>query len=337
VADSIFEQEKQDTRQDLYEIKIFPLDANQEPFVMSLKWIRMNPGVHVASYEDREGAMHFYKYEHVGEPRYKQVPDPKVKFPEHISLMLDTKIGRNVIAKASGKKIGSSTWGWANLVPEAQMAGAFQDPNIVTIHDFATNKRDELFMIMEYLPNGNLSDWLKKEHKSWEISSVVEQLSSVLERIHVNHRLVYADLKPINIGFDKDWTVKLMDFEISVRMRDDGTAIGGQDKTFGFAAPEQFGNNPRLTAKTDIYSLGAVVFSILTGIDGGDYEVRLLRGRFEKDPNSLIPFRDGYKKIFSGKQMEEVSRILHTALKENPEERYSSTAVFNMYFQKVLK
>lgn len=145
----------------------------------------------------------------------------------------------------------------------------------------------QLFYAMELLGGGNIRDLIDRYGAlSWqEVASVGRQICSALQCAH-NHGIVHRDLKPGNLFLDFNATVKLGDFGIArdTNARD----IGSQGQTVGthaYMAPEQITGDAKLNEKADLYSLGCVLFELLTGTRPfpGEYAV-LLEQHLHKTP-----------------------------------------------------
>lgn len=124
---------------------------------------------------------------------------------------------------------------------------------------------------MEYLELGDLQNYLTQPLHESDARDVTSQVLEGLQIMHENG-FVHRDLKPGNIMVvtKRPWFVKIADFGISKRRLDDVTSLRTlQRGTFGFAAPEIFGlgpgaDNDSYTSAVDMWSLGAVVYKILT-------------------------------------------------------------------------
>jgi serine/threonine protein kinase len=147
---------------------------------------------------------------------------------------------------------------------EALALGSFHHENIVTIYDLI-EKNDSLFMVMEYVDGPTLADLLKDGPLPPDVTALVgAQVASALDHAHFN-RIIHRDLKPANIMLTKSGDVKLMDFGIAKdedleALTREGVAIG----TPSYMSPEQVTGQP-LDPRTDIFSLGVVLYECLTG------------------------------------------------------------------------
>ncbi|MBU1390135.1 MAG: protein kinase [Proteobacteria bacterium] len=335
MSDRIPEKETTEAISELYDIKIKPLPPDT-PAVHTFLWKRQNPTKGAVGFFNIDGEYHQYEYQLVaGQPRYKLLPGLSDKFPSHILPMIDTKLGRKVIAK-SGTRSGGGVVDWHDPVDEAHKAGVTEHPNIATIHGIAADKNKEPYIVMEFLSNGTLDRWLEKDHRIEDIDNVVKGIASALEHIHTQKKLVYADMKPFNIGFDEEWRPKILDFELAVKMSDDGYTRGARGGTPAYEAPEQVHHDRPLSVRTDVYSLATTIFSIFTDKQDG-WSIKSFRDdNFEKNPESLVPFRKAYEKKLSKVQKQQISKVLHRALSAEPNDRQVSIKEFYQEWHRAL-
>lgn len=316
----------------LYEIKI---TETSDP-VNTLKWIHEHPGIKSFTITDVGGTKHSYLYEiKTDKPRYASMVSSDYNLPEHIIPMYDNKLGRRVVAKASIKPIQSSWYKFADPSTEAHTAAVYEHPYIASVHDLASDSEGDLYIIMEYLPNGTLLEWIKRPKSISDVAKVVEKISTALYHIHTVKKLVYADMKPFNVAFDRDNNPKILDFELAQRLREDGTSqnIAG---TYDYQSPEQSKMKP-LTPLTDLYSFAATIFTILTMESYNLSATKDVRLEFERNNSSSIPFKKDYEKQLTKRQKDLLAKVLHKALNRSPQERQTSVLEFNKEFQAALK
>lgn len=125
----------------------------------------------------------------------------------------------------------------------------------------------QYFYAMQLLEQGNLKDRLKKQGPlTWQqTAAYAVQIASALQHAH-NYGIIHRDLKSSNLFFDKEDKLLLGDFGIArdthdADISDAGIAIG----TYAYMSPEQICGDSSLTGKTDLYSLGCVMYEMLTG------------------------------------------------------------------------
>jgi eukaryotic-like serine/threonine-protein kinase len=123
------------------------------------------------------------------------------------------------------------------------------------------------FYAMELLEGGTVEDLLKKKGRlSWEQTiEVGKSVARALEHAHY-YGIIHRDLKPANLFLTKEGRLKLGDFGIARDTeRTALTAAGKTVGTYAYMAPEQITGDPPVSRKTDLYSLGCVLFELLTG------------------------------------------------------------------------
>ncbi|MDQ6661354.1 MAG: serine/threonine protein kinase, partial [Chloroflexota bacterium] len=150
------------------------------------------------------------------------------------------------------------------FVQEARSVARLAHPNIVQIHDFG--EQDNItYIVMEYVDGGTLKDRLKR---SLSIPEAVDFMIQAAEGLDCAHRngIIHRDVKPANMLLRKDGHLLLSDFGIAkilegtTNLTRVGTGIG----TPQYMSPEQ-GTGQAVDRRSDIYSLGIVLFHCLTG------------------------------------------------------------------------
>ncbi|WP_077617775.1 Stk1 family PASTA domain-containing Ser/Thr kinase [Bacillus sinesaloumensis] len=148
---------------------------------------------------------------------------------------------------------------------EAHAATSLAHPNIVSIYDVG-EEEDIYYIVMEYVPGQTLKQYIQRNAPlhSKETINIMLQLTSAITHAHQN-QIVHRDIKPQNILIDHDGTVKVTDFGIAVALS--STTITQTNSVLGsvhYLSPEQ-ARGGMSTRKSDIYSLGIVMFELLTG------------------------------------------------------------------------
>lgn len=124
----------------------------------------------------------------------------------------------------------------------------------------------QLFYAMQLLEHGSLKERLKRGPLPWpQVAAYGVQVASALQHAH-NHGIVHRDLKPSNLFFDNDGNLVLGDFGIArdLHAQADITQQGMTVGTFSYMSPEQITADARIDGKADLYSLGCVLFEMLT-------------------------------------------------------------------------
>lgn len=177
-------------------------------------------------------------------------------------LMLD----RTIAVKILRKNFSSSSAFQERFKQEARAAANLTHPNIVTVHDFGLDQ-DRLFIVMEYVPGTDLKQIIQQKG-ALPIYQATRLFVQACAGIGYAHRagLVHCDIKPHNMLITPDNRLKVTDFGIaralaSVKHDEQLQAIWGSPAYF---SPEQAAGRAPSPA-SDVYSLGVVLFEILTG------------------------------------------------------------------------
>ena len=205
---------------------------------------------------------------------------------------------------------------------EAQSAGKLSHPNIVGIYDVG---RDGglYYIIMEYVEGTTLKEYIET-HPNIPIDTAVRiaiEIGSALEEAHENG-IIHCDVKPHNILLTESGKVKVTDFGIARAINSSNITI--RESVLGsvhYLSPEQAAGDT-ITEKTDIYSLGIVLYEMLTHHLPFDGETAVSVAL--KHIQDEIPSPSRYNAAISP-MLEE---CLMTALRRDPEKRYASIAEF---------
>jgi serine/threonine-protein kinase len=207
----------------------------------------------------------------------------------------------------------------ARFMREAQSAGILSHPNIVTIHDVVDSAEGGLtFIAMEYVPGTNLKEvLLRGEPLSLEqVVDMVGQVSEALDYAH-SKGVIHRDIKPANIILDRQGQVKITDFGIARLETSDLTHEGQLLGTPNYMAPERI-LGKRVDHRTDIFSLGVVIYEMLTRQKPFQGEnLTMVSHRIVYEP--FTPPRHYSPGLPGG-----VVAILERALEKEPERRFAA-------------
>jgi serine/threonine protein kinase len=146
------------------------------------------------------------------------------------------------------------------LQHEARVLATVRHPNIVPVYGWE-RAEDVQYLVLHYVPGGSLADRLRKDGPlDWQqAAKYIADVGEGLLEVH-DRGILHCDIKPANILWDSERDEALLaDFGVSVRLASTGAAAG----TPPYMAPEAFIG--RLTAATDVYSLAATLFHLVTG------------------------------------------------------------------------
>lgn len=173
------------------------------------------------------------------------------------------KLGRNVALKVS-KTLRDDAAGRQFLEREYTAIVAIHDPSVVQIHDYGVHAGYE-YLVMEYLPRGDLKARMQLGLTETETLRYVAQIAAALQVVH-RAGLLHRDLKPPNVMLRDNGDVALIDFGLARAL--DGstpsTRVGVLRGSPYYMSPEQ-AMGEVLDARSDFYSLGVIYYEMLTG------------------------------------------------------------------------
>lgn len=181
----------------------------------------------------------------------------------------DTVIRREVAIKLLSQKLSNNRTAVLRLLQEARTAGSLQHPNIVAIYD-VIEEGDAVYVVMEKVSGSTLSDVLASSPQGkldWRVATrAVMDCCDALTAAH-EQGLIHRDIKPQNIMLTPAGKAKLLDFGLAKGEQLENTAVTEVGTILGtpdFMSPEQF-RGDALDSRSDVYSLGATYFALLSG------------------------------------------------------------------------
>ncbi len=216
------------------------------------------------------------------------------------------------------------------LIDEAKLAARLSNPNIVQIYDLG-KVEDDFFIAMEYVDGTDLRTALKagREHDlPMPVGVAIMATAQLARALDYAHRLkgddqrelglIHRDVSPQNVLISNEGDIKLCDFGIAKAVTSVGhTQMGALKGKLQYMSPEQAWGK-KLDARSDIFSLGAVLFEVLTGtkLFSGDSEIGVL--------DAVRDCRITSPRAIDPDIPEEAERIVLRALAKVPEDRYQS-------------
>lgn len=205
------------------------------------------------------------------------------------------------------KEIYTPVSEYTAITDEARFLAECSHPGLAVVADFLPPDKDGFcYMIMEYIPGETLETAFRREMPfPWpKAARMAAELCEVLEYLHEGRPrpIIHRDLKPSNIMLDVQGRVRLIDFGTARHYKPSKEADTVHWGTLGFAAPEQM-QGKQTDARTDLYTLGAVLFYLLSG--GILYDRKLESCRMM---DSGLP--------------EALTSIVYRLLEEDPDKRY---------------
>jgi len=240
----------------------------------------------------------------------------------------DMKLTRTVALKFLPPELSSDPEARERFLQEARAAAALSHPNICTIYE-VNESEDNPFIAMEYVEGEDLREKTKKGPLPIEKAlAIVIQAAEGLEKAH-RKGIVHRDVKCSNIMVTESGQAKIMDFGLA-KLRG-GTAFTKEGATLGtvaYMSPEQ-ARGEKVDGRTDIWSLGVVLYEMLTGElpFKGERDVSILYSIVHEEPKLL--------KTINPRIPTELERIVHHAMEKSPEARYPSAGAMRKDLEKL--
>jgi serine/threonine protein kinase len=230
--------------------------------------------------------------------------------------------GRTVALKLLSPHISHDTEFIARFKREAHIVAALDHPHIVQVYD-AGQTQGYYYLAMEYLPYGSLKSELKRYSKSGEgmsmarVLEMARQIGTALDHAH-RRGLVHRDIKPSNILKAAGDRYVLTDFGVALdteatRLTRNPDSIGTPE----YMSPEQI-EQKQVDARSDLYSLGVVLYELLAGVPPFDAEQPMVV--LMKHVHEAPPPLAGYRSDLPKPVLRLVERLLH----KDPDKRFQS-------------
>ncbi len=240
----------------------------------------------------------------------------------------DPRLGRTVAIKILSPKIAADHESILRLQREARTAAQLYHPNIATIHSIEEDN-GQLFIVMEYVPGESLTKLIHgRKLTEIDICRIGKGVAEALAEAH-EKGIVHRDIKPDNIIVNGQ-RVKVLDFGVAKRVGFESTVSGDTPTDFVtqqgmivgtvfYMSPEQALGKP-LDARSDIFSLGVVLYEAITGRQpfGGETITETITQIVRDEPPPLARLNPAISPGFTA--------IIEKCLRKKREERYASAA-----------
>ncbi len=232
-------------------------------------------------------------------------------------LARDSELGREVAIKVLHDNFARDSEFVDRFRREASAAAGLQHPNVVAVYDRGAVE-DSYYIAMEYVEGSTLRDLISR---GLGISESVEVTRQVLAAAGFAHErgFVHRDLKPMNVLIDRSGRVRVTDFGIARAGNSEITRTGSVLGTAQYLSPEQ-AQGFEVTQTSDIYSIGVMLFEMLTGrvpFDG-DNAVAIAMKQVSEEPPAPSTINPSVPPALDS--------VVLKALAKDPAQRYSSAA-----------
>jgi serine/threonine-protein kinase len=236
-----------------------------------------------------------------------------------VYLAHDESLHRPVAVKVLAANLGDDDTFRTRFLREARLAGRLSHPNIVQVYDAGETDDGRPYIVMEYVAGKTVAECGKLQAR--EALALVLQACAGLQQAH-DGGLVHRDVKPGNLLLRDDKVLKIADFGIAraaeaTRLTQLGTVLG----TAAYLAPEQAAGE-EVTAAADIYSLGAILYELLTGRPPYEFD-SLAELAAKQSGGEITPVRDLEPSV-----PEAVEAAVMHSLARDPRFRPASAAAF---------
>jgi serine/threonine-protein kinase len=234
-----------------------------------------------------------------------------------VYLAEDQELGRRVAIKILNSRHGNDDQFIERFRREAKNAAALNHPNIVSIYDRG-EAEDTYYIAMEFLDGRTLKELIIGRGAA-PINVAIEYARQILSALRFAHRhgIVHRDIKPHNVLVDGEGRVKVTDFGIARAGTSQMTEAGSIVGTAQYLSPEQ-ARGGEVDPRSDLYSLGIVLYELLTGQTpfDGETPVEIAMKHLSTTPKPPSKLRPDVPR--------ELDMVVMRALAKNPDERYQS-------------
>lgn len=237
---------------------------------------------------------------------------------------------RFVAIKVLPRQMAASEEYLARFKQEAKLLAQLQHPHILPVFDYG-EAEGYTYIVMSFVKSGTLADLMKKRRFSLsEIRNIISQVGGALGYAHARG-MIHRDVKPSNVLIDESGNCLLTDFGLArmIESTSNLTSSGAIMGTPAYMSPEQ-GAGSKIDKRSDIYSLGIILFELLTGRVPytADTPIAIVFKHIQDPLPSVRKYNPGISS--------ELEMILFKVLAKKPEDRYQTVEDFVHALQQIV-
>jgi serine/threonine protein kinase len=231
--------------------------------------------------------------------------DQQFAIKEYLPSALATREEGELIPKVLPEKLSLYRLGLKSFFEEGRSLAQISHPSVVSVMNFF-RENETVYMVMNHLEGGTLQDFIilardLKKQKIFRESTIRSLFDEILRGLRIvhQHKMLHLDIKPANIFITDDNKAILIDFGAAREVLNKEGSFVRPMYTPGFAAPEMYRRDGKMGPWTDIYAIGACIYSCMQGYPPNDAPQRQekdrlalslsrLRGVFSDDLISVV-------------------------------------------------
>ncbi|MDP2108953.1 MAG: serine/threonine-protein kinase [Rhodocyclaceae bacterium] len=218
-----------------------------------------------------------------------------------------------LVPQVSAANLAAYQSGMMAFYEEGIALARLDHPNVVHVINFL-RANDTVYLVMRYERGRTLHDHIRKHHKDFResfVRGVFARLLSGLREVHAS-KLLHLDIKPSNIWLRADGNPVLLDFGATRQALCQTDPGLRPTYTPGYAAPEQYGNQPDQGPWTDIYAVGASMYACLAAAAPQPADLRLIK-------DQLLPATERWVGLYSPQLLNTIDQCMRLAPLERPQ------------------
>jgi serine/threonine protein kinase len=238
-----------------------------------------------------------------------------------VSKAQDSKLGRSVAIKRPISGRLCDTTSIQGYLEEARKLAGINHPNVLQVYELVEKNDSDFYLVLQYVEGGTLGDLIREGRNFRETVPLLVPVASALSVVH-SHGIIHRDIKPANILVQRPGKQPyLADFGLAIRAAD---YLKSPERagTPAYMSPEQVRGEKLIDGRSDVFSLGVILYELLTG----HLPFRSTGTQLLEQISIAVPIPPG---AYDSSIPPELERICLKALAKNASERYATAAEFS--------